>query len=100
MNEIVRAIYEKGMLRPLRPLHLRERQTVQLQIVTEEPAESENEAEAAIRLLVAAGRLTPPPCHSNIALVSEQARRELADRLGHAPGKPLSETIIEDRGER
>jgi predicted DNA-binding antitoxin AbrB/MazE fold protein len=100
MNEIVRAIYEKGVLRPLRPLHLRERQTVQLQIVTEEPAESENEAEAAIRLLVAAGQLTPPPHHPNIAPVAEQARHELADRLGHASSKPLSEIIIEDRGER
>jgi predicted DNA-binding antitoxin AbrB/MazE fold protein len=100
MSETVRAVYEKGMLRPLRPLHLRERQTVQLQIVVEEPAESENEAEAAIRLLVAAGQLTPPPRHPDIAPISEQARHELADRLGHAPGKPLSEIIIEDRGER
>ncbi len=100
MNEIVRAVYEKGMLRPLRPLHLRERQTVQLQIVTEEPAESENEAEAAIRLLVAAGQLTPPPHYPDVVPVSEQARRELADRLGHAPGKSLSEIIIEERGER
>ena len=100
MNETVRAVYEKGVLRPLRPLHLRERQTVQLQIVTDEPAESANEAEAAIRLLVAAGQLTPPPRHPNIAPVPEQARHELADRLGHAPGKPLSEIIIEDRGER
>ena len=100
MNEIVRAVYEKGVLRPLRPLHLRERQTVQLQIVTEEPAESENEAEAAIRLLVAAGQLTPPPHRPDIVPVSEQARRELADRLGHTPGKPLSKIIIEDRGER
>jgi hypothetical protein len=29
--------------------------------------------------------------------ISEEERRELADRLGRAPGKPLSEIIIEDR---
>ena len=99
MAEIVTAVYEKGVLRPLRPLNLRERQTVRLQIVQEEPAEDENESEAAIRILVEAGLLTPPPRRSDVDPVSEQDRRELADRLGRAPGKPLSEIIIEDRGE-
>ena len=99
MAEIVTAVYENGMLRPLQPLNLRERQTVRLQIVPEEPAEDENEDEAAIRVLVEAGLLTPPPRRSDVDPVSEQERRELADRLGRAPGKPLSEIIIEDRGE-
>jgi predicted DNA-binding antitoxin AbrB/MazE fold protein len=100
MAEIVTAVYENGILRPLHPLNLRERQTVRLQIVQEEPAEDENESEAAIRMLVEAGLLTPPPRRSDVDPVSEQDRRELADRLGRAPGKPLSEIIIEDRGER
>ena len=99
MTEIVTAVYEKGVLRPLHPLHLRERQTVRLQVLPEVRAEGENEAEAAIRMLVAAGRLTPPPGRSDVEPISEQERRELADRLGRAPGKPLSEIIIEDRGE-
>jgi hypothetical protein len=54
-----------------------------------------------IRLLVAAGLMrprpkkgTPPPDP-----VSEEERRELAERLGRAPGKPLSEIVIKDRGE-
>ena len=50
-------------------------------------------------MLVAAGRLTPPPGRSDVEPISEQERRELADRLGRAPGKPLSEMIIEGRGE-
>ena len=100
MAEIVTAVYEKGILRPLHPLRLRERQTVRLQIMPEEPTETENESETAIRILVTAGRLTPPPRHSDVVPVSEQERRELADRLGHTPGKPLSEIIIEERGER
>jgi predicted DNA-binding antitoxin AbrB/MazE fold protein len=97
--EIVTAVYEKGMLRPLRPLNLRERQRVRIQVLPDELAEAENEGEAAIRMLVAEGSLTPPPGRSDVPPISEQERVELADRLGSAPGKPLSEMIIEDRGE-
>jgi len=97
MTEMVTAVYENGLLRPLRPLNLQERQMVRLQVLPEEPAE--DEGEAAIRALVAAGLLTPPPHRSSVAPIAEEERRELADRLGHAPGKPLSEVIIEDRGE-
>jgi len=99
MSEIVTAIYENGILRPTRPLNLRERQTVRIQVLSEEPVQEENEAEAAIRLLVEAGKLTPPPGRSDIAPMSKEERRALADRMGRAPGKPLSEIIIEDRGE-
>jgi len=98
MSETVTAVYENGVLRPLRPLKLRERQTVRLQIVPEEPTDSEDEN--AVRMLVEAGTLTPPPGRSDVEPISEQERRELADRLGRAPGKPLSEIIIEDRGDR
>jgi predicted DNA-binding antitoxin AbrB/MazE fold protein len=98
MTETVKAVYENGVLRPLRPLKLRERQTVRLQIVPEELTDSEDEA--AIRTLIEAGALTPPPGRSDVEPILEQERRELADRLGRAPGKPLSEIIIEDQGER
>jgi predicted DNA-binding antitoxin AbrB/MazE fold protein len=99
MTEVVKAVYENGVLRPLRSLQLRERQTVWLQLLPEEPSEEEDAGEAAIRSLVEAGLLTPPPHRSDVEPPSEQERRELADRLGRAPGKPLSEIIIEDRGE-
>ena len=104
MAEIVTAVYEKGVLRPLQPLDLQEHQTVRIQVVPEEPViqeEPSGEVEEVIQSLVAAGlirprpkRGTPPPDP-----VSEEERRRLADRLGRAPGKPLSEIIIEDRGE-
>ncbi|MBN1954687.1 MAG: antitoxin family protein [Anaerolineae bacterium] len=97
MAEQVRAIYEKGVLRPLRPLNLREHQMVDIQIMAE--AEKEDAAEL-VRLLAAAGLITPPPGHSAEAPISEEERRALADRLGRIPGKPLSEMIIEDRGNR
>jgi hypothetical protein len=63
-------------------------------------ADDLSEDEAAIRMLIEVGALTPPPGRSDVEPISEQERRELADRLGRAPGKPLSEIIIEDRGER
>jgi predicted DNA-binding antitoxin AbrB/MazE fold protein len=103
MAEIVTAVYEKGVLRPLQPLNLRERQTVRLQIFPEESViqDEPDEVEEVIQSLVAAGlmrprpkRGTPPPDP-----VSEEERRRLADIMGKAPGKPLSEIIIEERGE-
>ena len=97
MAETVQAIYEKGVLRPLRPLGLRERQLVRIQVQPEEIPPDENEAEAAIRALVAAGRLTPPSGQSQVVPIPDEEYEELADRLGQAPGKPLSEIIIEGR---
>ena len=97
MSEIVTAIYEDGKLRPLKPLNLREHQTVRVQVLSDEPAE---QVQQVIRSLVADGLLTPPLGHSDIDPIPEDERKELAESLGKAPGKPLSEIIIEERGER
>lgn len=97
MTEVITAMYENGVLHPLKPLKLRERQRVRIHIMPEE-TQGEDEAEVAIRTLVASGRLTPPIGHSNVIPLSEAERITLAERLGNAPGKPLSEIIIEDRG--
>ena len=104
MIETVTAVYEKGMLRPLQPLNLRERQTVRIQIVPEEPAMQEeptDEVEQIIQSLVASGLMRPRPQRGAPPPdpVSEEERRRLADIMGQAPGKPLSEIIIEERGE-
>jgi len=96
MAEIVTAVYEKGVLRPLQPLNLEERQMVRLQVL---PEEQDSRAEEVIQALVEAGLLTPPLGHSDVDPISEEERRELAKILGQAPGKPLSEIIIEERGE-
>ncbi len=96
MAEIVTAVYEKGVLRPLHPLNLRERQTVRVQVLPEEPP---GKVEQVIQALVEAGLLIPPPGHSKVGPISEEERRELAQTLSQAPGKPLSEIIIEERGE-
>ena len=55
---IIKAVYENEVLRPLRPLKLRERQTVRLQLLPEEA--EEDEGDTAVRILVAAGLMRPP----------------------------------------
>lgn len=97
MTKTITAIYENGLLRPLSPLNLHEHQIVRLQLLPDRPTDEEEEA---IRSLIAAGILTPPPGHSDVEPLSEQERRELAETLGQVPGKPLSEVIIEERGGR
>ena len=97
MGEVVIAVYRQGALYPLQPLNLRESERVRIKVMQEEPAPDQEKK--AIRALVAAGLVTPPVGHSVIAPPSEQRRLQLAKRLGRTLGKPLSETIIEDRGD-
>jgi len=96
MLNVVTAVYENGILRPLAPLPLLEHQTVQLQILE---TGSADEAQQLMRGLAAAGLLTPPPCQSAVEPVSETDRRGAAAALGQAASKPLSQVIIEERGE-
>jgi predicted DNA-binding antitoxin AbrB/MazE fold protein len=96
MNEILTAIYENGILRPLRPLNLQEQQRVRVQVWPEEPAD---EVEDVIRKLAEAGIITPPVGYSELDPLSEEERLELARVMGQATGKPLSEIIVEERGE-
>lgn len=103
MMEIVTAVYEKGMLRPLQPLNLRERQRVRIRVLPEAPdvsEEPEDDTDALIQRLVAKGLMRPRP-RGPIPPdpVSAEDRKALADRLGRAPGKSASEMVIEDRGE-
>ena len=99
MVETVMAVYEKGVLRPLQPLGLQERQRVCIQVVSQ--TAEQDEGEEMIRLLVAAGLMRPRPRIDTLPPdpVSEAERHALAGRLGRAPSKPLSEIAIEDRGE-
>ena len=103
MSEIVTAVYENGKLRPLQPLKLRERQTVRIQVLQDEPVQGkpDNEVDEVIQNLIAAGLMRAHPERDAIPPdpLSAEERKELADRLGRAPGKSASEMVIEDRGE-
>ncbi len=96
MRQIITAIYEDGVLKPLSPLDLRERQEVRLEVVSDDPAEP---VEAALRLLQAARQLTRPSGTAGASRMTEAEIKTLAEKLGQVPGRPLSEIIIEDRGE-
>jgi predicted DNA-binding antitoxin AbrB/MazE fold protein len=96
MSAIVQAVYERGVLRPLQPLELQERQRVRIQVWPEEPSEEEE----VLRLLVSAGLMRPRPRREPPPPpLSDEQRLILADQIGRAPGKPVSEIVIEERGE-
>lgn len=97
MMTTLTAVYEKGTLRLLQPVSLRERQKVRIQLL---PDESDDVVDQALQTLIAAGLVTPPSGPVNTEPVSEAEREEVADRVGSLPGKPLSEIIIEERGPR
>ena len=104
MTETITVVYEKGVLRSLQPLNLREQQRVRIQVLTEETKVQKDpgdEIEALIQRQVAEGLMRPRPKRGTLPPdpVSEQERRRLADLMGSAPGKPLSEIITEERGE-
>ena len=103
MSEIITAVYEQGKLRPLKPLKLRERQTVRIQVLQDEPIPGtpEDEVGDVIQNLIAAGLMHAHPEREVIPPdpLSAEERKELADRLGRAPGKSASDMVIEDRGE-
>jgi len=97
MVDIVTAVYRGGALYPLQPLDLQESEEVRIQVLHERP--SADPDGAALRALVAAGLITPPPGRSSVPAISEAKRLQLAKKLGSQPGKPVSEIIIEERGE-
>jgi predicted DNA-binding antitoxin AbrB/MazE fold protein len=97
VDSTLTAIYENGVLRPLQPVPLRERQKVRIQLLPDEPDDA---VDRVLQTLLASGALTAPSGHSDVKPMTDAKRRELADRLGNLPGKPLSEIIIEERGPR
>jgi predicted DNA-binding antitoxin AbrB/MazE fold protein len=95
MSEIITAVYENGLLRPTIPLRLQEHQVVKIRLVEDSSSDDQT-----LQRLIESGIVTPPPRAGDGRLISEQALRSLAEQVGKVPGKQLSESIIEDRGER
>lgn len=103
MSEIIVAVYENGVLRPLNLVSLSEGQTVRLTIVPEvAPEEPKNELKEVLQSMIDQGLLRLPSKRGQVDKAElakrEQERRERMKKMKPLPGKPLSETIIEDRG--
>jgi predicted DNA-binding antitoxin AbrB/MazE fold protein len=99
MTQIVTAVYENGILRPLQPLPLTEQQTVRLQLLPDD--DSQDEAEEILQLLAQSGLISVRQLASSLPPdpVSPAERHRLAQAAGQSSDKPLSEVIIEERGE-
>ena len=99
MAEIVRAVYEHGILRPLTPLDLPEHSQVEIEVRpipgTLDPHLEREKVRAALE---AAGILAPVAVSERPPL-TETERAALADHLAVPDAMPLSRIIIEDRDE-
>jgi predicted DNA-binding antitoxin AbrB/MazE fold protein len=96
MNGNIAVIYEKGVLRPLRPLDLPERTQLEIRIV-ETTDDEMTDAEKAYQVLLQAG-LIRPSSSVEIEPIPESERLQAADAYGQAG--PLSELIIAERDDR
>lgn len=98
MSEIMVAVYENGVLRPLNPVSFNEGQTVRLQVIPDvDSEESKNQLEDGVKTLVDQGKISLSPKRGQVD-IEELSRRHRNRKLIKIEGKPLSETIIEDRG--
>lgn len=99
MSEIITAIYEKGVLRPVNPLSLNEGQIVRLRRETENEAkDTKTELEKLLDKLAAAGILHQPSKPNQLDTDVEKKWREVFENLKVRAGKLASEIIIEERG--
>ncbi|MUG97102.1 DUF104 domain-containing protein [Scytonema sp. UIC 10036] len=94
MAKAIPAIYENGVLRPLTPVNFSDRQTVWLQVL---PEQNITELMPLLKPLYESGLLTPPT-PSDAEPISDDDLAAMVQSI-HVAGQPLSETIIEDRGE-
>lgn len=93
MTQIISAVYENGVLRPLETLDLEEHDTVRLQILPKD-----NPKARALAALIAAGLVLPRQDDPEPAeAFSDEQRQKIADALGELG--PVSTYIIEERGE-
>jgi predicted DNA-binding antitoxin AbrB/MazE fold protein len=97
VGQRIRAIYEKGVLRPLSSLPLTESAEVEAEIRLDQDSTVSAPADHLRDVFVAAGLSLPEPdaVATDIPLPDTERRKELARRFSQ--GRLLSELIIEDR---
>ncbi len=97
MGEIITAVYEHGILRPLTPMTLPEHTRLQLQIVSKlSPAKEERQQ--VHQALLDAGLIRPSPAVEQVEPVSEPELIDAARSL--AAAGPISDLIIMERDDR
>ena len=93
MSEIIHAVYEQGVLRPLTPLYLPEHTHVQISI--DPISNAEEERQRVRQALIAGGVIRPHSASILIEPISEEALAAAARALASAG--PLSELVIVER---
>lgn len=95
MSGNITVVYEKGILRPLRPLNLPERTRLEIRIV-ESGESSKTDVERAYQALLQAGLVQIQPSIS-VEPVSDAERLQAADAYGEAG--PVFDWLIAERGD-
>jgi predicted DNA-binding antitoxin AbrB/MazE fold protein len=96
MSETITVIYERGVLRPLKPLALPESTRVEIQIVSQPSAGQEKDR--VRQALLDAGIIQRRTLIKPLQPVSEELLAEAASALAEAG--PLSDLIITERDGR
>lgn len=97
MPETINATYKNGCLYPLSPLNLPDDKAVRIIILPQEPLDPKDEIVQIMSKAGLMGSSRQPPHAAPPDPVSETERVDLANKLGRAKGKPLSEIIMSER---
>lgn len=98
--EIIVAVYENGVLRPVTPVSFTDGEKVRLRVVPQVThGEPKTKEEKLWQDLADRGIVHPPNKAHQVDPEEKKKRQELFEKLKDRPGKPLSEIIIEDRGQ-
>jgi predicted DNA-binding antitoxin AbrB/MazE fold protein len=97
MSESIQAIYENGVLRPLKPLNLPENKVVEIDVRDVEENGKETHQDKVSRVLREAG-LTSQMKFPNAKKLSDEERRRIGKLFSGE--KPLGNYIDEDREAR
>ena len=98
MSQIIQAIYENGVLRPLAPLDLPENSVVEIDVRDVKQNGEKTHSDKVSEVLRRAGLSSPLNIKVPEVRLSDDERRKLSELF--SVGKPLSEIILEEREDR
>jgi predicted DNA-binding antitoxin AbrB/MazE fold protein len=98
MSQIIQAIYENGILRPLAPLNLSENSIVEIDVRDVKENGEKTHSDKVSEVLRRAGLSSPLNIKVPEVKLSDDERRKLSERF--SVGEPLSEIILEEREDR